>query len=156
MTRILVAGIGNLFFGDDAFGTEVARRLAADPPEGARVADFGIRTIHLAYELLEPLDLCVVVDCMARGGAPGTLYVIEPELDDALPGVAADAHAMNVPLVLSAVRDLGGALPRTVVVGCEPVSTEPGIGLSAIVASAVPGAIDLIRDLVASSQEGTP
>jgi hydrogenase maturation protease len=156
VTRILVAGIGNLFFGDDAFGTEVARRLAVDPPEGARVADFGIRTIHLAYELLEPLDLCVVVDCMQRGGTPGTLYVIEPELDDALPGVAADAHAMNVPLVLSAVRDLGGQLPRTLVVGCEPVTTEPGIGLSPEVARAVPGAIDLIRDLVASSQEGTP
>jgi hydrogenase maturation protease len=156
VTRILVAGIGNLFFGDDAFGTEVARRLAADPPDGARVTDFGIRTIHLAYELLQPLDLCVMVDCMSRGGTPGTLYVIEPELPDALPGISADAHSMSVPLVLSAVRDLGGQLPRTLIVGCEPVSTEPGIGLSAEVARAVPGAIDLIRDLVASSQEGTP
>jgi len=155
VTRILVAGIGNLFFGDDAFGSEVARRLATDPPDGARVADFGIRALHLAYELLEPLELCVVVDCMARGGTPGTLYVVEPEVH-AIAGAAANAHAMNVPAVLSAVRELGGQLPRTLVVGCEPVTIAPGIGLSAEVANAVPDAIDLIRDLVASSQEGTP
>ncbi len=167
---VLVVGVGNVFFGDDAFGVEVARQLAPSPPPGARVADFGIRAIHLAYELLAPVELCIIADCMARGGEPGTLYVLEPEVDElASPGVAgarssreacaevqaavADAHAMNLPVVFSAVRELGGRLPRTLVVGCEPAAIEPGIGLSDPVARAVPEALSLIRELVTQSQE---
>jgi hydrogenase maturation protease len=40
-SKILVAGIGNIFLGDDAFGSEVARRLMNErlPPE-VRVIDF--------------------------------------------------------------------------------------------------------------------
>jgi hydrogenase maturation protease len=155
VTRVLVAGVGNIFFGDDAFGVEVARQLAATPPADARVADFGIRAIHFAYELLEPIDLCVVADCMPRGGAPGTLYVVEPEAEE-LAGAVADAHAMNLPTVFAAVRELGGRLPRVLVVGCEPEAIDPGIGLSASVARAVPGAIEMIRDLVARAHEETP
>jgi hydrogenase maturation protease len=144
---ILVAGIGNVFFGDDGFGVEVARRLVAMPPSDARVADFGIRAIHFAYELLDQRDLCIVVDCMGRGGAPGTLYVVEPAVEDFAGGFA-DAHGMNLPVVFSAVRELGGTLPRLLVVGCEPEAIEPGIGLSPTVAQAVPAAIDLIHDLL--------
>ena len=147
MTRVLVAGIGNVFFGDDAFGVEVLRELAADPPFDARVRDFGIRARDLAYELLDPFELCIVADCMARGGAPGTLYVVEPELGDACHDVA-DGHAMNLEVVFSAVRELGGRMPRTLVIGCEPDSIEPGMGLSASVARAVPEAAALIRELV--------
>jgi hydrogenase maturation protease len=152
VTRVLVAGIGNMFFGDDGFGVEVARRLHTVPP-GTRVSDFGIRAVHLAYELLSPLDLLVVVDCMARGGEPGTLYVVEPESADsaALP----DAHGISVPAVFALVRQLGGALPPTLVVGCEPETIEPGIGLSPRVARMIPGALDLIRELIASRQEQT-
>lgn len=159
MTRVLVAGVGNVFFGDDAFGVEVARQLALAPPPDAKVADFGIRARHLAFELLTPFELCVVADCMPRGGAPGTLYVVEPE-----PGLAggsvADAHAMNLQVVFSSVRELGGTLPRTLIVGCEPETIEPGMELSSAVASAVPAAVDLIleliRDLITPASEASP
>jgi len=150
---ILVAGVGNLFFSDDAFGVEVARRLAPSPPPGTRVADFGIRAIHLAYELLEPLDLFIVVDCMPRGGEPGTLYVLEPETDE-FSGAVANAHAMNLPVVFAAIRELGGTMPRTLIVGCEPAEVEPGMGLTPAVERAIPEALSLIRDLV--TKEGRP
>jgi hydrogenase maturation protease len=150
---ILVAGVGNLFFGDDDFGTAVAQRLAAAPPPGSRVEDYGIRAIHLAFALLDPPELCIIADCMARGGAPGTLYVVEPDL--ATSGTISDAHAMNLPVVFAAVRELGGAMPRTLVVGCEPADLEPRIGLSAVVERAIPAAIDLIRDLITTHREPT-
>jgi len=145
--RVLVAGVGNLFYSDDAFGVEVARRLALEPPADTKVTDFGIRARHLAYELLEPWQLCVVADCMPRGGKPGTLYVIEPEVTGVDASVA-NAHALDLPTVFAAVRELGGRLPRTLVVGCEPDVVEPGIGLSPSIAAAIPAAIQLIRDLI--------
>jgi hydrogenase maturation protease len=83
---------------------------------------------------------------MSRGGAPGTLYVVEPDLETH--GTVADAHGMNLPTVFAAVRELGGAMPRTLVVGCEPADLEPGIGLSPVVTGAIPGALDLIRTLI--------
>ena len=149
---VLVAGIGNLFFGDDAFGIEVARALAAAPPAGARVEDFGIRALHLAYELLEPHPMCIIADCMPRGGPPGSLYVLEPD-EVAAAGSPADAHGMSVEAVFAAVRALGGTMPRTLLVGCEPASVEPGIGLSEAVARAVPEAVEMIRDLITSPPE---
>lgn len=154
MTRVLVAGVGNVFFGDDAFGVEVARGLAAAPPADAKVSDFGIRARHLAFELLEPFELCVVADCMPRGGAPGTLYVVEPDPAGAH-GSLADAHAMNLETVFAAVRELGGRLPYTIIVGCEPATIDPGMGLSPAVAGAVPAAIQLIRDLITSNEVST-
>ncbi len=154
MTRVLVAGVGNVFFGDDAFGVEIARQLAPIPPPDTRVADFGIRALHLAYELLSPRDLVIIADCVARGGAPGTLYVIEPEVEE-VHGAVADAHAMNLPIVFSAVRELGGKLPRTLVVGCEPATIEARMGLSEQVSRAIPEALALIRELATNLQEGT-
>ena len=149
--RVLVAGIGNVFFSDDGFGVEVVHQLG-EPPRDTRVVDFGIRAVHLAYELLEPLDLLVVADCMPRGGPPGSLYVVEPE-SDAGDVATPDAHAMQLPSVFASLRELGGKPPPTLVVGCEPESIAPGIGLSASVARAVPGAIELIRELIWSRQE---
>lgn len=151
---ILVAGIGNLFFGDDGFGVAVAQQLATTPPPGARVEDYGIRAIHLAFALLDPPDLCIIADCMSRGGAPGTLYVVEPEL--ATHGTVADAHGMNLPVVFAAVRELGGTMPRTLVVGCEPADTEPRMGLSPVVEHAIPGALELIRNLITTHHEAAP
>src|SRR5688572_21177077 len=121
--RILIAGIGNIFFGDDAFGVEVARRLAGRPlPEGVRVVDFGIRGIDLTYALLEDWAAVILVDAVPCGGTPGTLYVLEPEPDGeasaAVPTV--EPHNLDPGKVLRLARSLGGAVERVLLVGCEP------------------------------------
>ncbi|MCU1238957.1 MAG: hybD [Candidatus Solibacter sp.] len=151
MKRVLVAGVGNIFLGDDAFGVEVAQRLCAEAvPSGVRVVDFGIRSLHLAYELLDgEYDLTVLVDASPRGGAPGTLYVIEPDLGTDRPAVAADAHAMNPDAVFTALRALGGEPGRVMIVGCEPASVEEGMGLSAEVSAAVDEGVKLVLEVLA-------
>jgi hydrogenase maturation protease len=150
MRRVLVAGVGNIFLGDDAFGVEVARRLSAGPlPNGVRVVDFGIRSLHLAYEMADGgYDLTLLVDASGRCGTPGTLYVIEPETS-AAPLAAPDAHAISPDAVLAAVRALGADPGRVLVVGCEPACVDEGLGLSPECAAAVEGAVTLIHELLA-------
>jgi hydrogenase maturation protease len=117
--RILLAGIGNVFLGDDGFGVALAERLARRPlPEGTDVVDFGIRGIDLAYAMQDGYDAVVMLDAAPRGQRPGTVYLIEAEIDAA--EVTLDAHGMDPVKVLGLVRALGGAPPRTFVVGCEP------------------------------------
>ena len=146
--KTLVAGCGNVFLGDDGFGVEVARKLAGtDLPDGVQVRDAGIRGVHLAYELLDGWDLVVLVDASPRGGAPGTLYVIEPDV----PEVAAplvDAHGMSPDAVLGALRTLGGEVGRVLVVGCEPADVSEGMGLSLAVEGAVDEAVQMVRQLI--------
>jgi hydrogenase maturation protease len=154
MTHTLIAGVGNIFFGDDGFGVEVARRLAGSTlPADTRVADYGIRGVHLAYDLLGPIDRLVIVDCVPRGGEPGTLYLIEPELEDLEAATSTieldDAHGMQLPAVFASVRTLGGRLPQIRIVGCEPADTSPHIGLSPAIEGALAGALELIRDVIA-------
>ncbi len=147
---ILVAGLGNVFCSDDAFGVSVVEELARRSlPAGVEVRDFGIRGIHLAYQLLEPYDLVVLIDAVERGGPPGTLYVIEAE-PGAEPGpeVSMDAHDLGPDAVLSLVPRLGGTVGRVVVVGCEPAGIDAGIGLSPSVQDAVGTAVQLVIDLV--------
>jgi hydrogenase maturation protease len=117
--RVLVAGIGNVFLGDDGFGVALAGRLARQRlPPGVEVVDFGIRGMDLALALQEGYDVVVLLDATPRGRPPGTLYVIEPELDD--DDVGFDAHGMDPVRVLALARAMGGTPPRTLVVGCEP------------------------------------
>jgi hydrogenase maturation protease len=156
MTRaVLVAGIGNIFLSDDGFGVEVAGRLAAQSfPPGVRVADFGIRGVHLAYELLDGYDALVLIDAVAMGDAPGTLAVIEPEAGASLgsgddQGAVVDAHSMSPEVVLGTLAHLGGTVEQIYVVGCQPASLGEGIGLSPSVAAAVDDAVELCRDLIA-------
>jgi len=151
--RILVAGVGNIFLGDDGFGVEVVRRLAtAGLPEHVRVADFGIRGVHLAYELLEgSYATTILVDATPRGGEPGTVYLLEPELDrlgEDGPALA-DAHGMDPRTVFALLKTLGGTPGRVLIVGCEPFSTEEEMGLSEPVSAGVDEAIRLILDLLA-------
>jgi hydrogenase maturation protease len=144
--RILVAGVGNVFFGDDGFGPEVARALLLDPPAEAKVEDFGIRGLHLAYELLAGYERAILIDAVPRGGVPGTLYVIEPgpEMASEMP----DAHRMDVQNVFAHVRALGGEAPPVTIVGCEPQTTETGMDLSEPVRRSVDAAAALVRRLV--------
>jgi hydrogenase maturation protease len=155
---VLVAGIGNIFLGDDGFGVEVVTRLtrltSRTVPDGVRVADFGIRGVHLAYELLDGYDVLVLIDAMPMGELPGTLAVIEPDPvqrpdlgDDVAPVV--DAHSMNPGVVLGMLAGLGGTVERIVIVGCEPASLDEGIGLSQPVAGSVDAAVDLCVDVLA-------
>ncbi len=122
---VLVAGIGNVFMGDDGFGVEVAGRLLrSELPAGVHVEDFGIRGMDLAYAL-QDYDVVVLIDAIPRGQSPGTLYVIEAELGDDEP-VAPEAHGMDPVKVLSLARALGGPLPRVLLVGCEPATRMTG------------------------------
>jgi hydrogenase maturation protease len=159
--RVLVAGIGNVFLGDDAFGVETARVLAGRPlPGHVEVVDVGVRGVHLAYQLLDGYDTLILVDATARGGPPGTLYVIEHE--SAAPAEPAhaplDGHRMTPDAVLALLDTLcagTGARPprRTLVVGCEPAGVAEGMGLSTPVAGAVPQAVRLVEDLLGASPE---
>ncbi len=153
---LLVAGIGNLFFGDDGFGVAVARRLAAGPTRpGVTVRDFGISGIHLAYELLVPCKLLLVIDAMSRGGQPGTVYLVEPAIGQSEPR-SPGAHGMDLASILDTVVEMGGQVPRTLIIGCEPAELGPGIGLSPAVARAVETAIELATDVVERELAGAP
>jgi hydrogenase maturation protease len=118
--RVLVAGVGNVFLGDDGWGVALAGRLAARTlPHGVEVVDFGIRGMDLAYAMQDDYSAVVLLDATPRGQRPGTLYVIEPDLDDT--EMTIDAHGMDPVKVLALARVLGAeSLPRTLVVGCEP------------------------------------
>src|ERR1017187_6121818 len=175
--RTLVACLGNIFLGDDGFGVEVAKRFAGQElPEGVRVTDYGIRGMHLAYDLAEGFDTTILVDAMQRGDEPGTVYVVEPQparhpaggddpgggtgggagtgrgrAADSSPLAAMslfDAHGMQPEVVLDMAGMLGAEAGRVLVVGCEPASLEEGIGLSTPVGAAVDEAVRVVTRLV--------
>jgi len=172
MTSILVAGIGNVFLGDDGFGVEVVRRLHERrndvwPPE-VRVIDYGIRGIDLYYALLDGVDLAILVDATHRDGPAGTLYVIEPSVTRMGEGFKGDAspvllspHDLDPAKVLQAVQAMGGEVGHIVLIGCEPESlgTEDGqegrMGLSEPVAAAVNEAVETIETMIESMQAQT-
>jgi hydrogenase maturation protease len=155
--RILVAGVGNIFLGDDGFGVEVAQRLARRAlPEEVRVVDFGIRGLDLTYALLDGYEAVILVDAAPRGDQPGTLYVLDvtgsasPEGTDAVPVI--EAHSMDPAKVLRLAAAMGGRVERLLLVGCKPATAvEPNdvqVGLSDPVRAAVDEAVVLIESLV--------
>jgi hydrogenase maturation protease len=148
--RTIVAGVGNIFLGDDGFGVEVVRQLAGRPlPAGVEVVDIGIRGVHLAYELLDGCDLLILVDASARGQRPGTVSVIEVGPADVTADPALiDAHGLAPDQVLGLVRRLGGRPGRTLVVACEPADLGAGMDLSAPVRAAVPEAVRVIESIL--------
>jgi hydrogenase maturation protease len=154
--RILVAGIGNIFLGDDGFGSEVVRHAGLpqhDP--SVRVTDYGIAGMHLAYDLLEEWDTLVLVDAVPSRGRPGTLHVFQADHESGCATVGLDAHSMDPAAVFASLRALGGHPPYTVVVGCEAGSVEEGVGLSEPVARAVPRAVHAIEEIVTALQTST-
>jgi hydrogenase maturation protease len=156
--RMLIAGIGNIFLGDDGFGAEVARRLArVGLPDWVRVADYGTSGMHLAFDLADGYDTTVLVDATARGGEPGTVYVIEPDRGAAAAPSADirlfDAHGMQPDIVLGLAGALGAQPGRVLVVGCEPASIDHGIGLSPPVEAAVDEAVRIVTEIVGPVQD---
>ena len=153
MKRLLIAGIGNIFMGDDAFGVEAVQLLARRPlPEEVRVVDFGIRSYDLACALTDGYEAAVLVDAVPRGGMPGTLYLIEPDAESATPsGALPDGHSLDPVQVLGLAKALGGPLPALYLVGCEPAGPAPeesAMGLSDPVRAALPGAVELIESII--------
>jgi hydrogenase maturation protease len=150
MSRVLVGGIGNVLLGDDGFGVEVVRALAAKkPPEGVRIVDFGIRGFDLACALTDGYEVAILVDAMRGGGAPGTLYVIEP--DATRPSEAPDGHSLDPARALALARSMGGISGAIRLVGCEPETfgeDDGSMALSPAVAAAVPGAVATIERLI--------
>ena len=158
--RVLVAGIGNVFMGDDGFGVAVAERLAdRELPAGVRVEDFGIRGMDLVFAL-QDYDVAVFVDATPRGAPPGTLQLIEPQLDAA--AVSLDTHGMDPVRVLALARELGPVPERLLVVGCEPAVRMTGdedevvVALSEPVAAAVDGAVALVESVLDELEEASP
>jgi hydrogenase maturation protease len=160
--RLLIAGVGNIFLSDDGFGVEVARRLATEPlPDWVQVTDYGIRGMHLAYDLASGYDAAILVDATKRGGQPGTVYVIEPELparQSGPPDMASlgsnpmfNAHGMQPDVVFGMLTMLAEKDKDLLVVGCEPATVDYGMGLSEPVAAAVDEAVKVVLELVAVS-----
>ncbi len=151
--RILVAGIGNIFLGDDAFGVEVVRRLAERPlPAGVRVVDFGIRGLDLTYELMDGYDAVILVDAVPRGEPPGTLFVIEPEPAQADGGAMVEGHNLDPVKVLRLVAAMGGQVKRLLLVGCQPEpladADDMRMEMSKPVKAAVNEAVVLVESLI--------
>jgi hydrogenase maturation protease len=160
--RMMIAGVGNIFLGDDGFGVEVARRLAdAGLPDWVRVADYGISGMHLAYDLAEGFETTILIDASARGEPPGTVFVLELSAEDRpapapggdVPVPVLDGHGMQPDVVLGMLDMLGADTGRVLLVGCEPASIDARIGLSAPVAAAVDEAVRIVRGLVDAADE---
>lgn len=150
---ILIAGIGNIFNGDDGFGVAVASKLASQSlPENVHAVDFGIRSFDLVLALLEGHDLTILVDTVSRGGPPGILYLIEPDVSEAADsGLIENAHGLDPVKVLAIAKQLGAPEGRVLLVGCEPAALgdETGrLGLSETVQSAVDAAIQMIWSVI--------
>ena len=164
LPQILVAGIGNIFLGDDGFGVAVVQQLArAAMPNGVTLMDAGIRGLDLTYALLGDYDAAILIDATRRGAAPGSIYVIDPEASDRLstedvtnPAGLLDAHALEPAKVLAFVRESGSALRAMRVVGCEPLTfgshEQPAFGLSVPVQAAVPVAEREVLALITELQ----
>lgn len=161
--RILVAGIGNIFLGDDGFGVEVAQKLLKRSYSSeVQIVDFGIRGVELAYTLLDDYDVVILIDATPRGGKPGTLYLLEPDLSACNPEkgaetgrAALDAHSMDPAKVLAFATTLGASLHQVFLVGCEPLPSDDNneysdvqVGLSEAVQSAVDEAVDMLGSLL--------
>jgi hydrogenase maturation protease len=153
--RILVAGVGNIFLGDDGFGVEVVRKLAErELPEDVEVADFGIRGMDLIYALQGDYEVVIFVDATPHGEEPGTVYLLEPEIEED-GEVVLDTHGMDPVKVIKFARTLGARPGRTLVVGCEPKVVISGedyedmlMELSEPVQAAVEEAVKLVESLV--------
>ena len=157
--RILVAGIGNIFFGDDAFGCEVAAELAKRSwPDGVSIVDFGIRAYDLAYAIMDGYDATILIDAAPRGEKPGTVYLLEldPDKVDTCGDEIVNAHALTPVRVLQLIRALGGHAENLYLIGCEParLDGEDVIGLSEEVRNAIPLAAEMIEKVLADFFSG--
>lgn len=156
--RVLVAGLGNIFLGDDAFGVEVVRRLSEmNVPEHVRLMDVGVRIVHLAYELREHrYDTVILIDVVSNGVPAGTVSVLEPEGDGSADLRVQEGHGVEPHEIAALVRQLGGEVPRMMIVACQPSRIGADAGLSEPVAAAVDGAVQVVMRLIPSEAPAAP
>ena len=155
--RILVAGVGNVFLRDDAFGVEVVKLLAERPqPPGVQIKEYGIRGVHLVYELLDGYELFVLVDAAPRGEPPGTVTVLEVELPSPGAQPVIDAHSLTPDAIFGLLSSLGGHPGRCLVVACEPAEIDAGMGLSDPVRAALPHAVRVVEEILAQADQTGP
>jgi hydrogenase maturation protease len=156
--RILVAGLGNIFLGDDAFGVEVVRRLSQmNVPEHVRLMDVGVCSVHLAYELRErAYETVILIDVVSTGDPAGTISVLQPESDGAAGPRVQEGHGVEPHEIAALVRQLGGKVPRMMIVACQPSRIGPDAGLSEPVAAAVDGAVQTVMRLLPSDVGAAP
>jgi hydrogenase maturation protease len=156
--KILVAGIGNAWMGDDGFGAEVVKRLGeVELPRGVAVMDFGTGGLNLAYEVMRGYDALLILDISEQGGTPGTLYVIEADVDSVEAGIedgdTLNPHGMDPKTMLRFVKSIGAWPGKVVVIACEPQTVaEIGFQLSESVAGALEPAVKLVLDTIAELQ----
>lgn len=149
MKKLLIAGVGNIFCTDDGFGSAVAQELVGTTfPAGVELVDFGIRGVHLAYQLLDGYDVLLLIDAAPHGQPSGTVSLLEVDQIEPRAGAVIDGHGMEPAAILGLLESLGGRVGRVLVVGCEPGSVADGIGLTEQVAAAVPAAAVLVRNVV--------
>lgn len=155
--RVLVAGIGNIFLGDDGFGVEVIQELEqAGLPPWVQIADYGIAGTHLAYDLMGGYDTTILLDATPHGRPPGTLTLVEADTEDLTAAPPIDAHGMPRDAVFRLLRLLGGDAGRILLVCCEPAHVAGGIGLSPAVEAAVPAAVRVVTELAWGSSPRLP
>jgi hydrogenase maturation protease len=153
--------VGNVFLGDDAFGSELARQLRELPADPrVEIRDFGIRGLDLAFALLEDWALAILLDATPRGGPPGTLYVVQPDVSSPPAPGAEDGHGMVLPNVFAFARMLGEPKAPVLLVGCEPAPAsgdEDVLGqLSGPVRAALRPAATLVLELAHRALRGEP
>ena len=155
--RVLVAGIGNVFRSDDGFGPEVARRLSALAwPDGVQVVDYGIRGLHLAYDLLVHWDVLFLIDALPDRGDVGSVTLLAIGDEHVGRDAQVDAHGMDPATVLASLAALGGRLPaRTLLVGCSVAETGEGMGLTPVVEAAVDEAVRTVQALITAELQPT-
>lgn len=149
--RILVAGVGNVLRADDAFGVEVAKRLAALVlPEEVTVVETGIGGIALVQELQDGYDALVVVDAVDLGRTPGNVFLIDPDVVDVNEltwaekhDLLADMHLATPGRAMMLAKALGVLPPKRLMVGCQPVDPHSvGTAMSEPVTAAVGVAVN--------------
>ncbi len=145
----LVAGFGNVLRGDDGFGVEVLRHIAADAELAAAVdlVDVGTGGIRLVQALMDGYARLIIIDAATRGLPPGTVSAFGVE---SLPAASdVDMHTA-VPVQALGLAAALGALPREVLmVACEPERlNDLTLELSPAVRAAIGDAVERVRALV--------
>jgi hydrogenase maturation protease len=152
MSKILVAGSGNKYRGDDGFGPHAVEALQREALAGdVEVRDVGMCGVTLATDLGD-YDLVIFIDAVQKGGEPGTIYkteikaeeVQELHSDEEKHAFIYDIRESSLEDLLVYARAIGTLPPTTMVFGCEIQEITMSEKMTPPVAAAVPKVVDLV------------